>query len=218
MHATSGTVSLGSPDSGGPAELIEVTRPAGGMGFPLIRRKEMMHEAHPRAPTVRRELHFHDARFGGQNGRAVESPADDQSAGRVHLEEAAPDGGAAHIDCKATSNRRVKGRPLAHPTLEQFGPGEVFEDLSGSASTNTWAVISAAMTPAGLDCGFEALEAIGPEARQERLHLGESLGSGLVEPSLAVGTDIDKACALEHVQVVGNRLLGDVEVGSDLVD
>src|SRR3954468_14582370 len=88
---------------------------------------------------------------------------------------------------------------------------------SGGASTCTDAVSGSAAI-VGLDGVLEALQARGPQLRQERLERLEALRTDLVEPAAALRADGDEARVLEHVQVLRDRLLGDVEVLGDLVD
>src|SRR3954454_10692883 len=88
---------------------------------------------------------------------------------------------------------------------------------SGGASTCTDAVSGSAAI-AGLDGVLEALQAPRPQLGQERLERLEALRTDLVEPAATLRADGDEARVLEHVQVLRDRLLGDVEVLGDLVD
>src|SRR5512133_3601139 len=89
--------------------------------------------------------------------------------------------------------------------------------ISGGASTCTEAVSGSAAI-AGLDGVLEALQARGPQLGQERVERLEALRAHLVEPAPALRANGHEAGVLEHVQVLRDSLLGDVEVLGDLVD
>jgi hypothetical protein len=87
----------------------------------------------------------------------------------------------------------------------------------GSAATWTDAVWgSAGMVR--LHRLLEALEPGRPQPGQERLERLEAFGTHEIEPPLPVLADPDQPGFLEHLEVLGDRLLGDVEVLGDLAD
>src|SRR5215469_14522683 len=71
---------------------------------------------------------------------------------------------------------------------------------------------------AGLHGLLEALQAVGPELGEEVPQRGEPLRAHHVQAPLAVRADRHQAGVPEHLQVLGNGLLGDVEPLGDLVD
>src|SRR5262244_957209 len=71
---------------------------------------------------------------------------------------------------------------------------------------------------AGLHGLLQALQAVGPELGEEVPQRGEPLRAHHVEAPLAVRADRHQAGVPEHLQVLGDGLLGDVELLGDLVD
>src|SRR6516165_12733752 len=70
----------------------------------------------------------------------------------------------------------------------------------------------------GLHGVLEALQVPGPELGEEVPQPVEPLGADHVQALLAVRADRDQAGVLEDLQVLGDGLLGDVEVAGNLVD
>ena len=71
---------------------------------------------------------------------------------------------------------------------------------------------------AGLHGLLEALQAVWPELGEEVAHRVEPFGADRVQAPLAVRADRDEAGVPEHLQVLGDGLLGHVELLGDLVD
>src|SRR4029453_18811647 len=88
---------------------------------------------------------------------------------------------------------------------------------SGSASTNTDAVTGSASTLPRSDLGPQALKGFGPKLGHEPSDRLEALGTDDVETALALGLHGHQAGIPQDLQVLGHRLLADVEVGRDLV-
>jgi hypothetical protein len=70
----------------------------------------------------------------------------------------------------------------------------------------------------GLDGGSESLQPLRPQLRQELFEGLEAFGSDGVKPALSFGTDLDQTGVLEDVKVLGDSLLGDLEMRRDVVD
>src|SRR5215467_711210 len=70
----------------------------------------------------------------------------------------------------------------------------------------------------GLQTGFELAEVMGPEVGQELLHGGEAAGVDQEQMTRALAALVDQAGLVEHLQVLGHRLGGDVEVAGDVTD
>ena len=70
----------------------------------------------------------------------------------------------------------------------------------------------------GLNGGFEALEPVRPQLRQELFEGLEALGSDCVEPALSFGTDLDQSGVFQDVKMLRDSLLGNLEVRRDVVD
>src|SRR5262245_41772193 len=88
---------------------------------------------------------------------------------------------------------------------------------SGGALMCTEAVTGSALI-ARLHRLLQALQLPGPELGEEVPQRGEPLRPGRVEPLLAARADRHQPGLPEHLQVLRDGLLGDVEPPGDLVD
>src|SRR5215467_1847393 len=70
----------------------------------------------------------------------------------------------------------------------------------------------------GLQGGFELAEVVAPEVGQELLHGGEAAGVDQEQVARALAALIDQAGFVEHLQVLGHRLGGDVKVANDVTN
>jgi hypothetical protein len=59
--------------------------------------------------------------------------------------------------------------------------------------------------------GVQALGPVGPVGLDPRVHLGKRLGAQRVEAPLAVGPDVNEAGAAQHLEVLGNPGLAEIE-------
>src|SRR5215472_5493190 len=71
---------------------------------------------------------------------------------------------------------------------------------------------------AGLYGFLQPLQAVGPELIEEIPQSREAFRAHHVQSPLALWADRHQACVPEHLQVLGDRLLSDVELLSYLVD
>src|SRR5215471_19311010 len=78
--------------------------------------------------------------------------------------------------------------------------------------------ITGSVAIAGLYGFLEPLQAVGPELVEEIPQPREAFRADHVQPPLALRADRHQARVLEHLQVLGDRLLSDVELLRDLVD
>ena len=81
---------------------------------------------------------------------------------------------------------------------------------------NTEATIGSAGI--ALDRALESLELIGPQLVEELADRFEALGTEGVQTSLTRRPHGNQARVLEHLEVLGDGLLGDVEMRRDFVD
>src|SRR5215471_2842356 len=70
----------------------------------------------------------------------------------------------------------------------------------------------------GLQRCFEPAEVMRPEVRQELLHGGKAAGVDQEQMTRALTALVDQAGLVEHLQVLGYRLGGDVEVAGDVTN
>src|SRR5579871_3595731 len=88
---------------------------------------------------------------------------------------------------------------------------------SGGASMCTVAVTGSASI-ISLHNALESLQAVRPELGEEVAHPGQSFRAHGIQPVPALRPDGDKPGIPQHLQVQGDRLLGDVELPGDLAD
>src|SRR6516165_306041 len=69
-----------------------------------------------------------------------------------------------------------------------------------------------------LQCGLELAEVVGPEVGQEFLHGGKAAGVDQEQMTRALTALVDQAGLVEHLQVLGYRLGGDIEVAGDVTN
>src|SRR6266851_2511166 len=65
---------------------------------------------------------------------------------------------------------------------------------------------------------FELAEMAGPEVGQELLHRAETAGVDHEQVTRALAALVDQPGLVQHLQVTGDRLAGDVEMAGDLTD
>src|SRR5215510_2540850 len=90
---------------------------------------------------------------------------------------------------------------------------------SSVANDSVTPVLSVISVLAGdLQCGLELAEVVGPEVGQELLHGGKAAGVDQEQVTRALAALVDQAGLVQHLQVPGHRLGGDVEMAGDITD
>src|SRR5215467_1209706 len=90
---------------------------------------------------------------------------------------------------------------------------------SSSVANSVMPVLSAIGGVAGgLQRGFELAEVVGPEVGEELLDGGKAAGVDQEQVTRAVAALVDQAGFVQHLQVPGHRLGGDVEMAGDITD
>ena len=194
-------------------------RPAADVTVDLLVREIAMFDFDTRAIAFRDQPYLDAARTWGQVLGAGVAPADEEPVRRVELEVAAAHRRAAYVEGEASVG---SGSSRAYSPIQRtIASGRVKYSYtrSGGASTNTEAVTgSVVIALVGLDDLFEAFEARGPQLGEQLADRLEPLGAYRIQAPLTLRADGHEACILEHLQVLGDGLLADVEARGDLVD
>src|SRR5262245_61596419 len=81
-----------------------------------------------------------------------------------------------------------------------------------------WSLCAVGRVAGGLQGGVELAEVAGPEVGQELLYRGKTAGVNQEQVTRALAALLYQAGFVHHLQVLGHRLRGDVEVASDVSD
>src|SRR5215469_12839313 len=130
----------------------------------------------------------------------------------------APPAAGSRVACWPIQRIMAAGSVRCRKT-SSTGAGRSSSVLNGSVTPLLSFPLSVRCTVVGgLQRGLELAEVVGPEVGQELLHGGKAARVHQEQVTRALAALVDQACLVQHLEVLGHRLGGDVEVAGDVAD